>query len=66
MLWLNMVVFTVIEGIVGLFIMFGLFTRLMSIGVFFLAMGILLIGLFVAAVLLRLRHGADEPPTPAA
>ncbi|OYX28199.1 MAG: quinol oxidase [Flavobacteriales bacterium 32-35-8] len=42
MLWLNMVVFTIIEGIVGLFIMFGLFTRLMSIGVFALAMGILL------------------------
>ncbi|APY10083.1 quinol oxidase [Seonamhaeicola sp. S2-3] len=42
MLWINMVVFTVIEGIVGLFIIFGLFTRLMSIGVFGLAMGILL------------------------
>ncbi len=42
MLWLNMVAFTIIEGIVGLFIMFGLFTRLMSIGVFGLAMGILL------------------------
>ncbi|MGE5942938.1 MAG: TQO small subunit DoxD [Flavobacteriales bacterium] len=42
MLWLNMVIFTIIEGIVGLFIMFGLFTRLMSIGVFALAMGILL------------------------
>jgi len=42
MLWINMVIFTVIEGIVGLFIMFGLFTRLMSIGVFGLAMGILL------------------------
>src|SRR5690606_13956506 len=41
-LWLNMVIFTIIEGIVGLFIMFGLFTRLMSIGVFGLAMGILL------------------------
>lgn len=41
-LWLNMVIFTIIEGIVGLFIMFGLFTRIMSIGVFFLAMGILL------------------------
>lgn len=41
-LWINMVVFTVIEGIVGLFIIFGLFTRLMSIGVFGLAMGILL------------------------
>lgn len=42
MLWINMVAFTIIEGIVGLFIMFGLFTRLMSIGVFGLAMGILL------------------------
>lgn len=41
-LWLNMVIFTIIEGIVGLFIMFGLFTRIMSIGVFGLAMGILL------------------------
>lgn len=42
MLWINMVAFTIIEGIVGLFIMFGLFTRIMSIGVFGLAMGILL------------------------
>lgn len=41
-LWWAMVVFTIIEGIVGLFIIFGLFTRLMSIGVFGLAMGILL------------------------
>jgi thiosulfate dehydrogenase [quinone] large subunit len=41
-LWINMVAFTIIEGIVGLFIIFGLFTRLMSIGVFALAMGILL------------------------
>ncbi|WP_200978341.1 TQO small subunit DoxD [Echinicola sp. 20G] len=41
-LWVNMVIFMVVEGIVGLFIMFGLFTRLMSIGVFGLAMGILL------------------------
>ncbi len=41
-LWLNMLIFTIIEGIVGLFIMFGLFTRIMSIGVFGLAMGILL------------------------
>lgn len=38
----SMIVFTIIEGIVGLFIIFGLFTRLMSIGVFSLAMGILL------------------------
>jgi len=42
MLWLNMVIFTIIEGIVGLFIMLGLFTRIMSIAVFGLAMGILL------------------------
>ncbi len=41
-LWLNMVIFTIVEGIVGLFIIFGLFARLMSIGVFFLALGILL------------------------
>jgi len=41
-LWWAMAVFTIVEGIVGLFIMFGLFTRLMSIGVFGLAMGILL------------------------
>lgn len=38
----SMVIFTIIEAIVGLFIILGLFTRLMSIGVFFLAMGILL------------------------
>ncbi|GGW34675.1 TQO small subunit DoxD [Arenibacter certesii] len=41
-LWWAMMVFTIIEGLVGLFIMLGLFTRLMSIGVFKLAMGILL------------------------
>ncbi|GAA4300057.1 TQO small subunit DoxD [Aestuariibaculum suncheonense] len=41
-LWWNMVLFTIIEGIVGLCIMFGFLTRLMSIGVFGLAMGILL------------------------
>lgn len=41
-LWWAMVVFTIVEGIVGLLIMLGLFTRLMSMGVFFLAMGILL------------------------
>lgn len=41
-LWLNMVAFTIIEGIVGLFVIFGLFTRIMCIGVFGLAMGILL------------------------
>jgi thiosulfate dehydrogenase [quinone] large subunit len=38
----SMMTFTIIEAIVGLFIMLGLFTRLMSIGVFTLAMGILL------------------------
>lgn len=37
-----MVVFTIVEAIVGLFIIIGLFTRLMSLGVFGLAMGILL------------------------
>ncbi|MBD0822518.1 TQO small subunit DoxD [Aestuariibaculum marinum] len=41
-LWWNMVLFTIIEGVVGLFIMLGFFTRLSSIGVFGLAMGILL------------------------
>ncbi len=41
-LWINMVIFTIVEGIVGLLLIFGLFTRLMSIGVFGLAMGILL------------------------
>lgn len=41
-LWWSMVAFTVIEGVVGLLFMLGLFTRLMSIGVFGLAMGILL------------------------
>lgn len=38
----SMIVFTFVEAIVGLFIILGLFTRLMSIGVFCLAMGILL------------------------
>ncbi len=38
----SMVVFTIVEAIVGLFMILGLFTRLMSIGVFFLALGILL------------------------
>lgn len=37
-----MVLFTIIEGVVGLMLMLGLFTRAMSIGVFGLAMGILL------------------------
>lgn len=41
-LWWAMVIFTIIEAIVGLFIILGLFTRLMSIGVLGLAMGILL------------------------
>ncbi|MHA7941842.1 TQO small subunit DoxD [Formosa sp. 3Alg 14/1] len=41
-LWWAMASFTIIEGIVGLLIMLGLFTRLMSLGVFGLAMGILL------------------------
>ncbi len=41
-LWWAMAIFTIIEGVVGLFFMFGLFTRLMSVGVFGLAMGILL------------------------
>lgn len=41
-LWWAMVSFTIIEGIVGLCLILGLFTRLMSIGVFCLAMGILL------------------------
>lgn len=42
LLWWAMVLFTIIEGIVGLLYMFGFFTRLMSIGVFGLAFGILL------------------------
>lgn len=41
-LWWSMVTFTIVEAIVGLLIMLGFFTRLMSIGVFSLAMGILL------------------------
>lgn len=41
-LWWSMVIFTIIEAIVGLFIMLGLFTRLMSVGVLALATGILL------------------------
>lgn len=41
-LWWAMVVFTIVEGVVGLLFMLGYFTRLMSIGVFGLAMGILL------------------------
>lgn len=41
-LWWAMVSFTVIEGIVGFLFLLGFFTRLMSIGVFGLAFGILL------------------------
>lgn len=41
-LWWAMLAFTIIEGIVGLLFMLGIFTRLMSIGVFGLATGILL------------------------
>lgn len=41
-LWWAMLAFTIIEAIVGLFIMLGLFTRLMSVGVLALASGILL------------------------
>lgn len=38
----SMITFTIIEAVVGLFIILGLFTRLMSIGIFSLALGILL------------------------
>ncbi|WP_267405267.1 MULTISPECIES: TQO small subunit DoxD [unclassified Chryseobacterium] len=38
----SMMTFTIVEAIVGLCVILGLFTRLMSIGVFALAMGILL------------------------
>lgn len=41
-LWWAMAIFTIVEGIVGLFFMLGLFTRANSIAVFGLAMGILL------------------------
>lgn len=41
-LQISMVIFTIVEAIVGLFIILGLFTRLMITGVFLLAMGILL------------------------
>lgn len=41
LMW-NMIIFTIIEGIVGLFFLFGFFTRLSAIGVFLLALGILL------------------------
>ena len=42
LLWWAMVIFTLVESIVGLLYMLGFFTRLMSIGVFSLAFGILL------------------------
>lgn len=42
LLWWAMVIFTLVEGIVGLLYMLGFFTQLMSIGVFSLAFGILL------------------------
>lgn len=41
-LWWAMLIFTLVEAVVGLFIMLGLFTRLMSVGVLALASGILL------------------------
>lgn len=41
-LWWAMLIFTLVEGIVGLLYMLGFFTRLMSIGVLSLATGILL------------------------
>lgn len=41
-LWLAMVAFTIIEGVVGLLFMLGLFTRSMSIVITGLALGILL------------------------
>ena len=42
LLWWAMLIFTLVEGVVGLLYMLGFFTRLMSIGVFSLAFGILL------------------------
>lgn len=41
-LWWAMAIFTIVEAIVGLFLILGLFTRIASIGMFALAMGILL------------------------
>lgn len=41
-LWWAMAAFTIIEGVVGLLFIFGLFTRLMAFGVMSLATGILL------------------------
>ena len=50
LLWWFMLLFTLIEGFVGLFVMLGLFTRLMSVGVLSLALGILLGAGWLAAV----------------
>ena len=41
-LWWFMLTFTLVEGLVGLFLLLGLFTRLASLGVFGLALSILL------------------------
>lgn len=41
-LYTSMMTFTIIEAVVGLCIILGLFTRLMSVGIFSLALGILL------------------------
>lgn len=41
-LYTSMMTFTLIEGVVGLCIILGLFTRFMSVGIFSLALGILL------------------------
>ncbi len=41
-LWWAMLLFTIVEGVVGLLFMLGLLTRLMSVVVFCLALGILL------------------------
>lgn len=42
LLWYNMVIFTIVEAIVGFCLLLGVWTRFMSIGVIFLATGILL------------------------
>ena len=42
LLWWKLVIFTIVEGVVGLMLMLGLFTRIASIGVVGLALGILL------------------------
>ena len=41
-LWWFMLIFTLVEGVVGFLFIFGIFTRFMSLSVFGLAMGILL------------------------